>query len=324
MCGAEVGQGAGKAAQGPKGPKTARGLGAGLVISETTIKNVLTRTTGFLRTVSSHSLQPYCGCTFGHSLCGVGCYVRHNGRLLKGRDWGSFLEIRTNAAQSYLDNYEAEAAWARRRPAKDASTGATDGLFSIFCSSSTDPFLPQEFRYGITRSILEALLRRPPDRLIVQTHSHRVAEYAPLLRGVSAECDLRVHVSIETDHERIPGLPPHSSSVQNRLDACGQLREAGLRTVVTVAPLLPIGDPEGFFARIAQVADAVVVDHFICGDGSADGGRTRRTPLPSAMQQLAPESLDLTYRDRMVAVACRHLPGRVGVNVDGFAGRYLV
>jgi DNA repair photolyase len=311
MWGAEGGQGAPKAAEGP-------------VISETTIKNVLTRTTGFLRTVTSHSLQPYCGCAFGHSLCGVGCYVRHNGRLLKGREWGSFLEVRTNAAQSYLDNYEAEAAWARRRPAKETNPVATDGLFSIFCSSSTDPFLPQEFRYGITRSILEVFLRRPPDRLILQTHSHRVAEYAPLLREVAARCDLRVHVSIETDREKIPGLPPHSSSVQNRLDACRQLREAGLRTVVTVAPLLPIDDPEGFFARVAQVADAVVVDHFIGGDGSADGGRTLRTPLPAAMQQLAPESLDLAYRDRMVEVARRHLPGRVGVNVDGFAGRYLV
>ncbi len=294
------------------------------MISETTIKNVLTRTSGFLRTVTSHSLQPYCGCTFGHSLCGVGCYVRHNGRLLKGRDWGSFLEVRTNAAQSYLDNYEVEAAWARRRPAEEMGASATDGLFSIFCSSSTDPFLPQEFRYGITRSILEALVRRPPDRLILQTHSHQVAEYAPLLREVAARCDLRVHVSIETDREKIPGLPPHSSSVQNRLDACRRLREAGLRTVVTVAPLLPIGDPEGFFARVAQVADAVVVDHFIGGDGSADGGRTLRTALPAAMQQLAPESLELAYRDRMVEVARRHLPGRVGINVDGFAGRYPV
>ena len=294
------------------------------MISETTIKNVLTRTTGFLRTVTSHSLQPYCGCTFGHSLCGVGCYVRHNGRLLKGRDWGSFLEVRTNAAKSYLDNYDAEAAWARRRSPQAASGTATDGLFSIFCSSSTDPFLPQEFRYGITRSILEAFLRRPPDRLILQTHSHRATEYLPLLREVADRCDLRIHVSIETDHERIPGLPPHSSSVQNRLDACRRLREAGLRTVVTVAPLLPIGDPEGFFARVAQVADAVVVDHFIGGDGSADGGRTLRTALPAAMQQLAPDSLDLAYRDQMVAVARRHLPGRVGINVDGFAGRYLL
>ena len=289
------------------------------MISETTIKNVLTRTTGFLRTVTSHSLQPYCGCTFGNSLCGVGCYVRHNGRLLKGRSWGSFLEVRTNAAQSYLDNYDAEAAWARRASRGDGS----DALFSVFCSSSTDPFVPQEFRYGITRSVLEAMLRRLPDRLILQTHSHRVAEFAGLLRELAGRCDVRVHVSIETDREQIPGLPPHSSSVENRFQACARLRDAGLWTVVTVSPLLPIREPEAFFARVAQVADAVVLDHFIGGDGSSDGNRTLRTPLPVAMRQLNPCSTELAYRDQMAAIARRHLPGRVGVNVDGFAGRYL-
>ncbi|HEV8070336.1 MAG TPA: hypothetical protein VGP76_21660 [Planctomycetaceae bacterium] len=306
------------------------------MISETTIKNVLTRTTGFLRTVTSHSLQPYCGCTFGNSLCGVGCYVRHNGRLLKGRSWGSFLEVRTNAAQSYLDNYDAEAAWARRTSRSDdsdcsiASVGGASGsragsdeLFSVFCSSSTDPFVPQEFRYGITRSVLEAMLRRPPDRLILQTHSHRVAEFAGPLRDLAGRCDVRVHVSIETDREQIPGLPPHSSSVENRFQACARLRDAGLWTVVTVSPLLPIREPEVFFARIAQVADAVVLDHFIGGDGSPDGNRTLRTPLPVAMRQLDPCSTELAYRDQMAAIARRHLPGRVGVNVDGFAGRYV-
>ncbi|HET6328291.1 MAG TPA: radical SAM protein [Planctomycetaceae bacterium] len=300
------------------------------MISETTIKNVLTRTSGFLRTVTSHSLQPYCGCTFGNALCGVGCYVRHNGHLLKGRRWGSFLEVRTNAAQSYLDNYEAEAAWARRNADSRVfenpivgKPGPQGGPFSIFCSSSTDPFVPQEFRHGITRSVLEAMLRQPPDRLILQTHSHRVAEYAPLVRELAAQCDVRVHVSIETDRERIPGLPPPASSVEKRLRACAQLREAGLWTVVTVSPLLPIDNPDRFFSWIAQVADAVVVDHFIGGDGSVDGERTLRTPLPAAMRQLAPDSTELAYRDRMAAIAGRHLPGRVGLNVDGFAGRYL-
>jgi hypothetical protein len=41
------------------------------------------------------------------------------------------------------------------------------------------------------------------------------------------------------------------------------------------------------------------------------------------MKQIDPGSVDLRYRDRMVAIARSHLPGRVGVNIDGFAGRYL-
>lgn len=281
-------------------------------ITETHVKRILTRTTGYLRTVTSHSLQPYRGCTFGNALCGVGCYVQHNGHILRGRRWGGFLEVRTNAAASYIENCEREARWARR----------DGGRFSIFCSSSTDPFVPQEFRYGITHSVLDAMRQRPPDEVVLQTHSHRVIDYLELLRALAAVCDLRVHLSIETDRERIPGLPPHASSVAKRLGACAALKGAGLRIVVTVSPLLPIEDPERFFGRIADCADALVIDHFVQGDGSADGSRTLRTPLPEAMRRIAPESLTLCYRDRMVEIARRYLPGRVGVNTDGFAGRY--
>jgi hypothetical protein len=322
-----------------------------LDVTETTIQNILTRTSGFLRTVTSHSLQPYCGCSYGNSLCGVGCYVQHNGRLLRGRRWGGFLEVRTNAAESYLANYDSESRWARQKGVgpktgtdplpfgthSQAKTGqgsvpflgptsfepGRDGQFSIFCSSSTDPFVPQERQFHITRSILEAMCRRPPDRLILQTHSHFVTDELDLCRALSQKCDLRIHVSIETDRERIEGLPPPASPIEKRLAACAQLKAAGLRTVVTVAPLLPIENPDRFFARIAEIADAVVIDHYIGGDGSADGSRTNRTPIPAAMRQIDPDSLELSYRDRMAAIARKCLPGRVGINIDGFAGRFL-
>ena len=90
-------------------------------ISVVSIGNILTRTSGFLRTVTSHSLQPYRGCSFGNSLCGVGCYVQHSRHILQGRTWGGFLEIRANAADSYREHYERERRWARR-----------SGPFSIF------------------------------------------------------------------------------------------------------------------------------------------------------------------------------------------------
>ncbi len=284
-----------------------------LQIQETTVANVLTRTTGYLRTVTSHSLQPYRGCTFGRSLCGVACYVRHNGHVTRGREWGGFLEVRTNAAESYRAHVERERRWAMRRG---------DGRFSVFLSSSTDPFLPQESRYGVTAGVLAAMLEAPSDVLIIQTHTHRVVDSIAQLSELSERCDLRVHVSIESDRDSLPGLPPPASSVDRRLQACAAVRDAGIRTVVTVSPLLPIAEPDTFFSRIAEVADAVVIDHFIGGDGSADGGRTLRTELPAAMAQVEPRSVHLEYRDRMADVARRYLPGRVGISIDGFAGRY--
>ncbi len=190
-------------------------------------------------------------------------------------------------------------------------------------SSSTDPFVPQEHRFRITQKILEAMLEKPPGELIIQTHSHSVLSYLDLYPDLSKFCSLRFHISIESDRDRLPGLPPPASSVEQRFEAARKLRDAGLTVVITVAPLLPIENPRAFFERIADSADAVVIDHFIQGDGSTEGSRTSKTDLPAAMARVDQDSLLLDYRDRIVAIAQEILPGRVGVNVDGFAGRFL-
>jgi DNA repair photolyase len=282
-------------------------------VTESTVGRILTRSTGYLRAVTSHSLQPYRGCSFGNALCGVGCYVRHNGWLTRGEPWGSFLEARINAADAYRREHAREQAWARRE----------GGAFSIFLSSSTDPFVPEEDRFGVTRALLEAMLELPPDELVVQTHTHRVARYLDLYPALAARCRLRFHLSIEGDRDRLPGLPPPASSVARRFEAAAALRAAGLRVVVTAAPLFPLADPRRFLERVAACADALVIDHFVGGDGSRAGSRTRRTALPAAMAAVDPGSLDVGYRDAVVALARELLPGRVGVGADGFAGRLL-
>jgi DNA repair photolyase len=282
-------------------------------VTETRVRNVLTRASGYLRDVCSHSLQPYRGCSFGRSLCGVACYVQHNPWITNGREWGGFLEVRSNAAGSYRENAPRERAWARK----------ARGGFAIFLSSATDPFLPHEAKFGVTRGVLAAMEDEPPDELIVQTHTDAVLDHRDALVALAERCDLRVHLSIETDRDRLPGLPPPAVPVARRIEAAAALRAAGLRTVATVSPLLPIADPDAFFARLADACDAVVVDHFIGGDGTRDGSRTRRTRLPEAMEKARPRSSDLAYRHEIVAVAQRHLPGRVGVGADGFAGRGL-
>ncbi len=277
------------------------------------IGKILTRTTGFLAGVASHSLQPYRGCALGRSLCGVGCYVRHNVHVTRGQTWGDFVEARTNAAESYSREYETERAWARK----------SAGRFGIFLSSSTEPFQPAEQKFRITRQVFEAMTQKPPDLLIVQTHSHRVTEYLDVYASLGKACDLRFHLSIETDRDRLPGLPPSARPVPKRIEAARILREAGHRVVITVSPLLPMDDPHDFFARLAKVADAVVIDHFIGGDGSASGWRTMRTALPAAMKEVSAASVTLAYRDEIVEIARRYFPGKVGINIDGFAGKML-
>lgn len=277
-------------------------------------RTILTRASGYLRNVCSHSLQPYKGCALGSSLCGVGCYARHQRFATRGREWGTFLDVKTNAAELYLKQYDREKAWVKRHQSE----------FVIFMSSSTEPFPPAEKSLGVTGQLLKSMIARPPDGVIVQTHSPLVADHANELVELSFRCNLRVHLSIECDTDRLPGLPGPFSSVARRMDAAQQLKEAGLNVVVTVAPLLPMRDPFAFFKKLTEVADAVVIDHFLGGgDGSTNGSRTRRTALPAAMESVNSQSVKLEYRDQIISIAKLYFPGRVGVGIDGFAGRFL-
>ncbi len=280
-------------------------------ITEVQCRSILTRASGYLREVCSHSLNPYTGCGFGRSACGVGCYVRHNTWLTKGRDWGAFVDVKTNAPEIYLKTCEAEQRWAHRRGRP----------FSVFFSSSTEPWQPLEKKYRITRQLLAAMQVHPPDELILQTHSTAMLDDLSIVAELSRRCRLRVHVSIEGDTERLPGLPPPPASVTGRIELLRQLSSAGIFAVACLSPLYPMKRPESFFEQLAEVGvDAVVIDHFIEGDGTAEGSRTLKTELPGSMAAMDSESTHLGYRDRIAAIAQSYLP--VGISASGFAGHY--
>ena len=280
-------------------------------VIEVQCRSILTRSSGYLQEVCSHSLNPYIGCGFGQSVCGVGCYVRHNSWLTKGRRWGTFVEVKTNAPETYLATHDAEQRWAHRR----------DQPFSIFFSSSTDPWQPVEKRYRVTRRILEAMLTHPPDELILQTHAPAILDDLPLVTELSQQCRLRVHISIEGDVECLPGLPPPPASIERRIEVLRQLSTAGIFAVACLSPLYPMEDPDTFFEQLASAGvGAVVIDHFIGGDGTPEGTRTWKTGLPPAMAALNAESTHLKYRDRIAAIARNYLP--VGISASGFAGQY--
>jgi DNA repair photolyase len=86
-------------------------------------------------------------------------------------------------------------------------------------------------------------------------------------------------------------LPPPASSVEKRISAAATLKDTGMTVVITVSPLLPMLQPHSFFERLTKAADAVVIDHFIEGDGTRDGSRTLRTALPATMKLVNPKSV---------------------------------
>ena len=280
-------------------------------ITKTCCTSILTRTSGYLREVCSHSLNPYIGCGYGNSSCGEGCYVRFNQWLLRGRKWGDFVDVKINADKVYYKTAQAERHWAARR-----------GIpFSIFFSSSTDPWQPVERKFRVTHRILNAMLEKVPDILILQTHSSMILEDMECIVALDRLCDLRVHLSIEGDQDSLPGLPPPPCSVDQRIKLVKEFALRGIKVVVCMSPLYPLRDPDYFFSRITESgASAVVINHFIEGDGTQDGSRTKRTRLPLAIKSFDEQALELSYREKVAAIARNYLP--VGISAPGFAGVY--
>jgi hypothetical protein len=48
-------------------------------------------------------------------------------------------------------------------------------------------------------------------------------------------------------------------------------------------PLLPLADPLAFARRLDATCDRVILDHYLIGDGSPGGWRTRRTGFPDRL-----------------------------------------
>ena len=231
-------------------------------VTEYEASSILTPTGGFL-TGFSHKLNPYVGCSLGRSLCGMACYA--GAMRFVSRDaasWGHSLKVKLNAASLYRRDY--------------ARVRRTGESLSIFMSSVTDPYVPQEKRYRITRGILSEMLESPPNTLVLQTHMPNVLWDIETQCRFHEQCRLTVQVSIETDRETLPGFPRHAYSVAARLDELGQLRDAGLKTVGMVSPLLPLTEPTSFATRLGEVASSVILDHYLIGDGSPGGMRPRR------------------------------------------------
>ena len=56
-------------------------------------RSILTPTGGFLGSGYTHTLNPYSGCAFAGSVCGLYCYAQHEGNITRGRP-GSFTAPR--------------------------------------------------------------------------------------------------------------------------------------------------------------------------------------------------------------------------------------
>lgn len=260
-------------------------------------KTLLNKGVGFLKGYS-HSLNPYTGCVFACSYC----YVRQMPvQLFRDQDWGEWVDVK-QGAQTILE--------------KELKREKKKGPVTIFMSSSTDPYQPIEYKEQVTRGMLKAMVQNPPDFLFVQTRSSLVTRDIDLLQKLRPR--VRVSMTVETDSDEIrKHFSPFAPPIAGRLKALVRLREAGVATQATVAPLLP--SSPAFAQVLSETVDRVCVDDFYMGDGSK-GKRTERLGIYALHKELGMEKwYEPEAYQKLVRRLHRHFsPDQIYISEAGF------
>lgn len=196
-------------------------------------RGILSPTCGFIAAAGfTHSLTPARNCTYACTYCYVPTMRVHGG--LKRADWehwGRFTTFKSNAAELLHQAL---------RPGQ-----------AIYCSPLVDPYQPAEADERLMPGILDAAIAHPPRLFVIQTRGPLILRDLDRLRELSRRTCLRVSFSLTTNREEVRRLyEPHCAPFEERLACLGKLREAGIETYATLAPILPC-DPE-------QLADAAL------------------------------------------------------------------
>jgi DNA repair photolyase len=265
----------------------------------------LTPTDGFLRGFA-YSLNPYTGCAFGDGGGCPFCYVRalpvaH----ARGGRWGAWVIAKTNLPQLLEREL---AALERSGKLRDAT---------IFMSSATDPYQGIERRARLTRRAIEAFVRHPPRRLVLQTRSPLIERDLDVIGRLGSR--VIASITLETDDDSVRrAITPTSPAVARRLTTMRRLRAAGIFTQIAIAPMLP-NDPQRFADLAAEVADRAIVDTYFDGDG-ASGRRSRALGIGELYEHLgyADWFNPGAERELLAAMRARFGDDRVLFSRDGF------
>jgi len=126
---------------------------------------------------------------------------------------------------------------------------------SVFVDSATDPYQYVERQYRLTRRCLKVLAECNLRQITVQTRRHLILEDLDQLRSFGER--LSVGFSVPTDDDRIrKKLEPHAPRIALRLRTMRTLKEAGVRVMAAVAPVLYC-DPSRFARFLRWAADEV-------------------------------------------------------------------
>jgi DNA repair photolyase len=210
---------------------------------EDTCKSALNRVPDVSRVPFRWTVNPYRGCTHSCHYCFARAFHTYLD-LGIGDDFSSKIVVKTNVVPVL-----------RRELASPRWDGET-----VAMGTATDPYQHCEGRYRLTRGIVEALtdFENP---LSILTKSTLIVRDLDVFRRLADVAPLTVSMSVGTLDEDVrrvvePGTPPG----RRRLEILARFAEAGIRTGVLVAPVLPgLTDDDGHLDEVlAACADAGV------------------------------------------------------------------
>ncbi len=109
----------------------------------------------------------------------------------------------------------------------------------IAMGTNTDPYQRCEGRYELTRGILEVLTEHA-NPFSILTKSSLVLRDLDVLAEANSRTDIAVNFSVGTlDEEVWRSTEPGTPKPQSRLEAVARLRDAGIRSGVLIAPIIP-------------------------------------------------------------------------------------
>lgn len=168
------------------------------------------------------SINPYRGCEHG---C-VYCFVRPTHAYM-GLSPGLDFETRLFAKQGAAELLEREL----------SAPGYQPRMIAI--GTNTDPYQPIEREQKVMRNVLEVLAKANHPVGIV-TKSALVLRDLDLLAPMAAKGLVKVALSVTTlDAKLARQMEPRASTPAKRLDALRQLSQAGIPSMVMVAPVIP-------------------------------------------------------------------------------------
>jgi DNA repair photolyase len=171
------------------------------------------------------SINPYRGCQHGCSFC----YARstHSFMGIAADDtFQNHIFFKSNAVEALEEQL-----------GKMARTkGGTKGLGHVAIGTATDPYQPVEAKAKLTRGCLEVLAKYEVP-VTITTRSPLILRDVELLQQMNV---LSVNVSISTlDRSVWRNFEPSTPFPAKRLETVQALQEAGVRTGVFMAPILP-------------------------------------------------------------------------------------